>query len=128
MSGDRERSVLEHIVDYCEQIEEAMTFFGKDYKIFISNNIYRNACCMCLLQIGELTNILTEDFRRAYSGVPWRQIKGFRNIVAHAYGTVEPSVVWEIITADLTELKAYCERIIADMEEKEEEESSENRP
>ncbi len=112
MSTMRDRSVLQHIIRYCDQIEEAEGLFGKEYEVFLSNNTYRNACCMCLLQIGELTNAFTEEFLSSHAGVPWKQIRGFRNIVAHAYGTVEPAIVWEIITDDIGKLKDYCGKIL----------------
>lgn len=84
--------------------------------IFAVNNTYRNACCLCLLQIGELTFSLTDDFKASHPGVPWKQIRGFRNIVAHAYGTVEPAIVWDIIMNDLPVLKSYCNTCIAEFQ------------
>lgn len=104
----RDRSALQYMIDYCQQIQETVSLFGQDYEIFTANRTYRNACSLCILQIGELTNTLTEDFRAKYTGVPWKSIKGMRNIVAHAYGTVDPEVVWEIIIDDIPLLEKYC--------------------
>ena len=112
MTTTRDKNVLRHIIEYCNQTDETVDFFGKNYKIFVSSHMYRNACCLCLLQIGELVNALSEEFLKSHTAIPWRQIKGFRNIVAHAYGTVEPAVVWEIITDDLPQLKSYCSHVI----------------
>ena len=117
MSALRDHSILLHIIRYCDQIEETMELFGRDYDTFLSSNTYRNACCMCLLQIGELTNAFTEEFRTTHTGVPWKQIRGFRNIVAHAYGTVEPEIVWEIITDDILKLKKYCRELVESEDE-----------
>ena len=114
MNGNRDKNILSHIVKYCEQIEETVALFGADYHIFCTNNIFRNACCMCLLQIGELSNSLSDDFRDSHTVIPWKQIRGFRNIIAHAYGTIEPSVVWEIITTELLALKEYCQKCMAE--------------
>ncbi len=114
MSGNRDKNILSHIVKYCEQIEETVALFGADYNIFCVNSTFRNACCMCLLQIGELSNSLSDDFRDGHTAIPWKQIRGFRNIIAHAYGTVEPSVVWEIITEELSELKEYCQECMSE--------------
>ena len=83
---NRNLSVLEHIVSYCEQIEATIDRFGDSYAVFSEDPIYRNAVALCILQIGELVGKLTEDFRAAHPGVPWRQIKAMRNIVAHSYG------------------------------------------
>ena len=108
MNGKRDISILTHIIQYCNQIDEAVSLFGNDYQTFISSNTYRNACCLCLLQIGELVGTLSEDFTATHADIPWKQIKGFRNIVAHAYGTIEPAVVWDILSHDISELKHYC--------------------
>lgn len=52
---DRNISILEHIVNYCDQIEETVRRFGESYDAFSRDTIYRNAAAMCILQIGELT-------------------------------------------------------------------------
>lgn len=109
---DRNISILEHIVSYCDQIEETMNRFGTTYDAFSTDKIYRNAAAMCVLQIGELAGKLTDSFREEYPGAPWRQIKGMRNIVAHSYGTVDSETTWEILTDDIPSLKAYCTAII----------------
>lgn len=46
MNKNRDKHILLHIIQYCEQITEAITLFGKDYNIFEANNTYRNACCL----------------------------------------------------------------------------------
>lgn len=109
---NRDISILEHILNYCNQIEETIQRFGSSYDVFVRDSIYRNAAAMCVLQIGELAGKLTDDFREEYSGAPWRQIKGMRNIVAHSYGTVDPETTWEILTEDIPALKGYCISII----------------
>ena len=110
---DRNLSILEHIVSYCQQIEQTVERFGNDTEIFQADPIYRNAAALCILQIGELVGKLTDEFRAQHTAVPWRQIKAMRNIVAHSYGTVDPETTWEIITDDIPVLKKYCEAIIA---------------
>ncbi|BAL00660.1 hypothetical protein OBV_34610 [Oscillibacter valericigenes Sjm18-20] len=109
---DRNLSILEHMVSYCNQIEETVHRFGNEYALFASDAIYRNAAALCILQIGELVGKLTDEFREAHPAVPWRQIKAMRNIVAHSYGTVDPETTWEIITEDIPELKRYCSVIL----------------
>ncbi len=45
MSALRDHSILLHIIRCCDQIEETMELFGRDYDTFLSSNTYRNACC-----------------------------------------------------------------------------------
>lgn len=109
---DRDISILDHIVNYCDQIEETIHRFGSSYASFSADRIYRNAAAMCVLQIGELAGKLTDDFRAKHPGAPWRQIKAMRNIVAHSYGTVDPETTWEVLTEDIPALKQYCAAIL----------------
>ena len=43
MRLDRDASILEHIVSYCEQIELTVDRFGDSYDTFQTDAIYRNA-------------------------------------------------------------------------------------
>lgn len=92
--------------------KQPSTALGDSYAVFSEDPIYRNAAALCILQIGELVGKLTEDFRAAHPGVPWRQIKAMRNIVAHSYGTIDPEVTWEVMTEDIPALKSYCSNIL----------------
>lgn len=57
-------SVLEHIVIYCQQIEQTVDRFGNSAETFQSDPIYRNAAALCILQIGELVGKLTDEIPR----------------------------------------------------------------
>lgn len=67
----------------------------------------------CILQIGELITKLDESFLKQHSDVPWRQIKGMRNVYAHDYDTIDLNTVWEAITEDVPELRSKLENILA---------------
>lgn len=75
---DRDHSILEHIVSYCDQIEQTVERFGDDYSVFQTDPIYRNAAALCILQIGELVGKLSETFRAQHAEIPWRQINSAR--------------------------------------------------
>ena len=113
MSGNnRDLSILRHIVSYCDQIEEAVARFGTDEELFLRDSIYHNAVALCILQIGELVSNLTDEFRAANPGIPWREIKLMRNIVAHRYGTVDHTLTWDVVINDIPVLKDYCTAIL----------------
>ena len=110
--SERDRSIITHIASYCDQIYEAVDRFGNDFEVFEKDRIFRNSVSMCILQIGELVTILSDEFKDQYESVPWRQIKQMRNIVAHRYGTVDNSITWDVIQNDIPALKEFCETII----------------
>lgn len=111
-SNERNMDILEHIIKYCDEIFETQAYFGNSFELFKANNIYRNAVALCILQIGELSGQLTDSLKEAYSDVPWRNIKGMRNIMAHKYGDISVTTVWEAITDDVSMLRDYCNSIL----------------
>ena len=105
------KDLLRHIIGYCNQIEEANKQFGNSYDLFCSNSVYRNAVAMCVLQISELSNHLTEDFRQATADdIPWNQIRGLRNVVAHEYGNIDEESLWETITEDIPRAMRFLQK------------------
>ena len=102
-----------HILMYCEDIGAALEHFGREKDIFDTDRDYRNSVCMSLLQIGELTGHLTEDFREGTKDfIYWPAIKGMRNLFAHNYGAVDVGLVWETAVSDIPVLHEFCERTI----------------
>lgn len=112
MAINRDISILEHIVKYCDEIDETIKTFSDDYNDFSNNRIYQNATALCVLQIGELTTHLSDEFKQSHNKLPWHQIKAMRNVVAHNYGNIEIDLLWGTINKDIPELKRYCEEII----------------
>lgn len=105
---------LQHIRTYCEDIESFLARFGKDYECFVTDRAYFNAVSMCILQIGELANSLSENFREATgSKMPWKMIRGMRNLLAHTYGEVDEEIVWETAINDIPMVKAFCDEMLS---------------
>ncbi len=105
--------LLEHMLSYIKQIEEANATFNASKEELKNNSVYRNAVALCILQIGELSNNLTEDYRNSTeSQIPWKAVRGLRNIVAHHYGKIDYEILWETIEQDIPQLKNFCEQQI----------------
>lgn len=106
--------ILDHIWHYCKDVQETLERIGKDKAVFEQDKDFRNSICMSLLQIGELTGHLPEDFREATkSTIYWPAIKGMRNLFAHNYGAIDIDLVWETAVNDIPMLLAFCEQSIA---------------
>ncbi len=102
---NRDEVVLEKILKYVEQIEDAHKDYGKSFDSFQNSSVYRNACCMCILQIGELCKLLTDEFKQNEKEVPWREWCGIRDIFAHQYGAMDIEVAWGTLIEDLPVLE-----------------------
>ena len=104
----RDNSILEHMLSYCIDSEDTVQRFGDSYEAFSRDKAYRNACAMCILQIGELAGHLSADFRAAHADMPWKAIRGMRNVVAHAYADISFQTTWDTIKNDIPALKNFC--------------------
>lgn len=100
--------LLKHITDYCLKIEEAQKSHFPNKKLFDEDVFYRDGCAFYIQQIGKAVKDLPEEFLSAHQEIKWHQIKGFRNVIAHAYESVDPDILWEAIQSDIPELKNFC--------------------
>lgn len=105
---------LRHIVEYCEKIKVAAEVFNNSYDTFADDKNYqaRDVCSFYILQIGELVGGLTDDFKAENNHIPWRAIKGMRNVVVHKYGEVDMETLWDALTNDLPKLKENCQTLL----------------
>jgi uncharacterized protein with HEPN domain len=62
--------------------------------------------------IGEAAAGTSREFREKYSGVPWADIIGMRNVLVHQYFSVDLEQVWATLCNDLPKLKSQMEEIL----------------
>lgn len=55
--------------------------------------------------IAEASKNLPDLIKSEYPDVPWKDIVGMRNIIAHQYGSVDETFVWHAAKNSLTPLK-----------------------
>ena len=78
--------------------------------ISLTGTLIINAPFLCILQIGELGNGLSEQYRSDTADrIQWRSIRGMRNLVAHSYGSMSKEIIWLTATTDIPSLKRFCE-------------------
>lgn len=106
----RDVFLLEVILDYCDQILESVK--KCDYDDFVSDLNLRDASALRVLQIGENAGNLSEGFKKKNKQIPWHEIVGLRNVIAHEYGDIDDEVLWEIVSFDIPELRNNCAKII----------------
>lgn len=67
--------------------------------------------------IGEATAHLSQSTRQALPELPFRKMRGMRNIVAHDYANVDLNIVWQVATVHLPEVCAMLEKFFATQEQ-----------
>ena len=104
----KDYDIIRHILSYCGQIQSTEDEFGNSKASFDESVTFRNAVCLCLLQIGELVTILSDEAKANHPEIQWREIKLLRNIVAHRYGRIDFDIIWDICQTDIPELMEFC--------------------
>lgn len=113
MRGKRsEQVILQKMIHYCNEIGWILEKHCFDKKDFENDCEFQFASGMCIIQIGELVTRLNENFTEKYPEIPWRQIRGMRNIYAHDYDVIDNDIIWETITEELPELKQKLQIIL----------------
>lgn len=108
--------VLKKILEYCNQVSEACEMFENNYEKFVRMSVFQNACCMCILQIGELCKVISDELRESEKNVPWKEWCGIRDIFALQYSNLDYQSAWDTIQSDLPELKKEVERILVSLQ------------
>ena len=108
--------VLKKIIEYCSDIEENFNKFENPEEKYIQEKFFRYAFDMCILQIGELTTRLSDDFKENNSEIEWRKIKALRNIHVHEYEKVNFDYILKTLKVDIPNLKNRLQKILDELE------------
>ena len=98
---------LKHILEAIESIEGYLNSFT--YELFVKDKKTIDAVVREIEIIGEASNNLTDDFKKKYPKIPFRDIIDMRNVLSHEYFGVNTKVVWDTYEKNLPELKEVIE-------------------
>lgn len=62
--------------------------------------------------IGKAVKDLPENFLKTYSEIDWQDATDMRNVLIHAYFSIDLKVVWDTIKNDLPEFKKQLESLL----------------
>ncbi|MBI4373410.1 MAG: DUF86 domain-containing protein, partial [Deltaproteobacteria bacterium] len=95
-----DRLYLIHIQE-CIQRIEAYTGGGEDQ--FFSDEKTQDAVLRNLQTLAESSQRLSDDLKKQHSGIDWKSISGFRNVVVHDYLGIDVHQIWDIVKNDLSD-------------------------
>lgn len=111
------RSFKHFLEDAIEYSQKAQTFVENiTYEEFLNDEKTFLAVTRTLEIIGEALKNIPDEIKAKFPQVPWKEIIGFRNTVAHVYFGVDPKIVWNTAKEDLKYLEQLIKEIIKDIE------------
>lgn len=103
------------LVDFLNHIEEASRL-AREYLAAISKESFlkdrrtQQAVVLNLMTIGEAAARIANDhkeFTAAHSEIPWAQMRGMRNRMAHGYFDIDLNIVWQTVQSSLPALEGH---------------------
>ena len=58
--------------------------------------------------VGEAARQMPKNFREKHSEIPWREIVGLRNVIAHEYFGLDSEIIWDVIR---TQIPIFAEQM-----------------
>jgi uncharacterized protein with HEPN domain len=102
-----------YLWDMVDAARNAIEFTrGKALDDFVQDRMAQYAVERAVEIIGEAANRVSSAFHQAHPEIPWRKIVGQRNVLAHEYGDVDPSMMWDLVRLHLPVLVQQLERLI----------------
>ena len=94
-----------YIQDMLEFGERALSYTdGLEQDDFLGDALTYDATLRNIELVGEAATHIPETVRDSNSDIPWRDIIGVRNRLAHGYLHISDSVIWSIIQDAIPEL------------------------
>ena len=66
--------------------------------------------------IGEAVKRLSQEFREGHPDIDWRGWAGLRDILVHAYDSVQPEALWAAVENEVADLEraalAYLDELV----------------
>ena len=110
------RNLKLYLSDMLKSIDKIERYTkGMSYEQLVADELTYDAVVYNLQIIGEAVKNIPQEIRNLYPAVEWRKIAGLRDLIAHAYFTIDEQIVWDIIQNKLSDLQKNIEQIVSDI-------------
>lgn len=106
MIDPRLQDYLDHMqqaaIEACDFVE------GMAKEDFLVDRRTQQAVIMSLIIVGEAATKLMDrypDFISTHHQIPWRNMRGMRNRIAHGYFDINLEVIWDTVQTALPQLR-----------------------
>ena len=106
------RLLLGDIAECCARISAYTA--GMDRQAFSADGKTVDAVLRNLANLGEAAKALPEETRRAAPEIEWRKIAGLRDVLVHAYFSVDLDIVWDVVESKVPDLHHAVARLLDD--------------
>jgi uncharacterized protein with HEPN domain len=103
-----------YLHDMLEAARLIRTYMRKvSFEDFWHDSEKRDAVALRLSVIGEAANRVSSATQKALASIPFKQIRGLRNRIAHDYGAIDFKIVWAVTQNEIGPLIGALEAHLA---------------
>lgn len=89
--------------------------------LFLSDIEKQYAVLHAIEIIGEAASHVSDETKSQFDQIPWRDIRGMRNRLAHEYFAVDLHIVWDTVVCDIEPLIQAMEKSVREDTERDHE-------
>jgi uncharacterized protein with HEPN domain len=105
------QSAIEKLQERTKRVYNVDDFLGSS-----DGMILLDATCMLLIAIGEslknLDKVTHGELLPTYPAIPWKQVKGLRDIISHHYFDIDADQIFWIVNNEVAPLKRAIDHFI----------------
>jgi uncharacterized protein with HEPN domain len=106
------RSLQLYLDDICASCVKVQRYtLNMTLENFVADDRTYDAVVRNLQIIGEAVKQIPSNIREQYPTIEWRKIAGLRDILAHAYFSLENETLWDIVQNKVPELLEQVQHI-----------------
>ena len=104
------REYLRHILEEIDYILAQIS--NTDFDCFLRDATLKRAFVRSLEIIGEASKKLPEDIKAMQTDIEWRKVTGMRDKLIHDYFGVDYTIVWDVATTKLPDLREKLQALL----------------
>ena len=101
---------IRHILDEIDYILTQLS--DTDVDSFLKDATLKRAFVRSLEIIGEASKKLPEDVKATQPDIEWRKVTGMRDRLIHDYFGVDYTIVWDVATTKLPDLRTKLQALL----------------
>lgn len=110
MQPDPDSIRLRHMLD---ATREALGYARRRSRADLeTDTMLFRALVKCIEIVGEAATQVTPEGRALAPLIPWRELRGMRNRLIHAYFDIDLDIVWQTVSTDLPELERLLSAVV----------------
>ena len=98
-----EHVYLSDMLEWARKVQRFVDATTED--AFLTDERTQSAVIHGLIVIGEIASRVNDDTRARFAEVPWHEMRGMRNRLAHDYLGIDIDEVWRTATSDIPALE-----------------------